>query len=370
MGKLFFFLTAFFFVTALSAQTVPEIVSRVKESQQKLNTAWYKVIRQDTFVTGTTRRSTGEVKVKAMPADEIFGFAYWGRQDGIARESVYDGKMVFEIDHDKKAYESYSSVSMIEHSLGRPGGQMVVTDLVNLDTAHAHRIDLTQDDRNYYLVMSLPEIKEYDVIKRVKTVTVDKKSLLPVAVRSRQETLGKVQDIYYEVTEIKLNNEESAYDFSSERVPAGYTRRTGSPNKKLTSLVGAQMPGFVLPDFENKDIASADLKGKVVLLDFWEVWCGPCIASMPKVQELNRKYSDKGLMVYGVMSERDQLEVAKLMVQKRQISFPMLQSDPGTNKVFGIVAVPTYVLVDREGVVRFTSEGFSEELEKEIVRLL
>lgn len=370
MGKFFFFLTAFFLANRVSAQTAPEIISRVKDSQQKLNTAYYKVIRQDTFVTGTTRRSTGEVKVKVMPADAIFGFAYWGRKDGIARESIYDGKMVFDIDHDKKAYESSSNVSMIEHSLGNPGGQMVVTDLVKLDTSHAQQIDLQQDDKNYYLVMSLPDIREYDVIKRVKTVTVDKKTLLPMAVRSRQETLGKVQDIYYELSDIKLNNGEAAYDFSSERVPAGYTRKTAAPNKTLKSLVGVQMPVFVLPDFENNNIASADLKGKLVLLDFWEVWCGPCIVSMPKVQELNKKYSDKGLAVFGVMSERDQLEVAKVMVKKRQISFPMLQSDPGTNKVFGIAAVPTYVLVDREGVIRFTSEGFSEELEKEILRLL
>jgi thiol-disulfide isomerase/thioredoxin len=352
------------------AQTAPEIIAKVRSSQEKINTAYYKIIRQDTFVTGTSRRSTGEVKIKQLSSDPIFGFAYWGRKDGINRESLYDGKMVFEIDHDKKSYGSSSNTSMIEHSLGNPGGQMVMTEFAKLDTAHVQQFDLKQDEKNYYLIMSLPDIKEYDVLNRIKTVTVDKRSFLPVAVRSRQETLGKVQDIYYEILDMKLNDAAVAYNFASERVPAGYARQQSVPNKKLGSLAGNQLPVFGLDDFENNRIESKDLKGKVVLLDFWEVWCGPCVVSMPKVQELEKKYAAKGLVVYGMMSEPEQLETAKEMIRKRQITFPMLQSDAGINKTFGITAVPTYIVVDREGVVKFTSEGFSEALEKEIVRLL
>lgn len=370
MKRPFFLVGMLILANALAAQTANELITDIQSSQQKIRTAYYKVIRQDTFVTGQTRRSTGEVKIRTIPADGVFGFAYWGRKDGINREAIYDGKMVFEIDHDKKMYESTSNASMIEHSLGSPGGQMVITDLARLDTSHAQEIGIAQDGKYYYLTIHLPDIKEYDVIKRVRTITVDKKLMIPVAVRSRQETLGKVQDIYYEVSDIKLNDEKSAYDFASERVPASYARRQDTPNKKLKSLEGNMLPSFALTDFDNKDVTSDGLKGKVILLDFWEVWCGPCVASMPKVQELEKRYAEKGLAVLGMMSEKEQLEVAKLMVKKRDISFPMLQSNAQTNKTFGVIGIPTYVLVDRNGIVRFTSEGFSEDLEREILRLL
>lgn len=370
MGKLAILISTLYISGVGYCQTASEIISKIKVAQQELGAAHYLVTRQDTFVTGTTRRITGEVKIKALPSDPFFGFAYWGRQDGADREAIYDGKSVYFIDHAKKSYKSYSSSSMIENSLGSIGGQVIVTELVRLDVTQAKRIDLKEDNKYYYLVLSLHDIKDYDVINRIRTITVDKKLMLPVAVRSRQETLGKVQDIYYEITELKLNNEAIAYDFSSERIPQGYTRETNIINKKLSSLKGNRMPVFALNDFDNNLVKSEDMKGKLVLLDFWEVWCGPCIASMPKVQDLEKKYADKGFAVLGLISEKEQLEVAKQIVSKRQLSFPMLQGDKSVNNIFGVSAVPTYILVDREGIVRFTSEGYSDQLEKEIQRLL
>ena len=357
-------------LSSARGQTAAELITMVKASQAKLYSGNYKVHRIDTFVTGQTRMSTGEAKIKTFPANTILGFAFWARKDGINRETIYDGKTVFEIDHEQKEYESSSDRFKIEHSLGSPGGQMVVTDFARLDTAHVVGFTLTQDTKNYYLQLRLPDISEYNVEKRTKTVTIDKQLLLPVGIRSRQETLGKVQDINYILKDIKINDPSTSYDFSTERVPSAYARKQYEPNKALLSLVGKQMPAFVLPGFNNDEVNSNSFRNKVVLLDFWEVWCGPCLVSMPKVQELYKKYSSKGLGVYGMISEKDQLDVAKLMVSKRKIYFPMLQSNEELNKTFGILAVPTYILVDRNGTIRFTYEGFSDEIEKEIQKLL
>jgi hypothetical protein len=71
-----------------------------------------------------------------------------------------------------------------------------------------------------------------------------------------------------------------------------------------------------------------------------------------------------------MMSEKDQLDVARRLVSKQKIEFNMLQSNAGLNSSFGIQAVPTYILIDRKGIIRFTSEGFSEDIEKEIGKLL
>ncbi len=357
-------------ISSASGQTATELITMVKASQAKLVSAHYKVNRVDTFVTGQTRMSTGEVKIKALPTDSIFGFAYWGRKDGFNGETIYDGKAAFYLDHRAKKYERISEGIYLKHSLGSPGGQMVMTDFVRLDTSNLMELTLTQDSKNYYLAARLPDITEYNVEKRVRTITIDKQLLLPVGVRSRQETLGKLQDINYMLTEIKINNASVSYDFAAERVPAGYLPKQDAPNKALSSLVGKKLPAFVLSNFNNEKVNSSDFKNKVILLDFWEVWCGPCLASMPKVQELYKQYHSKGLEIYGMMSEKDQLDVARLMVSKRKIEFPMVQSNAEVNKTFGIQGVPTYILVNRNGTILFTSEGFSDAIEKEIQKLL
>ena len=111
-------------------------------------------------------------------------------------------------------------------------------------------------------------------------------------------------------------------------------------------------------------------KGKLVLLDFWEVWCGPCMESMPKVQQFYEKYKSKGLEVYGVVHEKEHLDVARQLVQKRKISFPMLLGDEQSKRKYSIDGVPLYVLINREGKIVMVSQGFSPLLEEEIQKNL
>src|SRR2546426_8169567 len=77
----------------------------------------------------------------------------------------------------------------------------------------------------------------------------------------------------------------------------------GAEDKKPQALVGKPAPE-ITGDFalNGKPVKLADLKGKVVLLDFWAVWCGPCIATFPHLREWNKDYKDKGLEVVGVTS--------------------------------------------------------------------
>ena len=113
-------------------------------------------------------------------------------------------------------------------------------------------------------------------------------------------------------------------------------------------------------------VSLKDLKGKVVLLDFWEVWCAPCIQSMPKVQQLYEQYGPKGLSVYGIVNDTANVAASRQMIKKRSVSFPMLQGSRQLQQLYGTNSVPLYVVINREGVVMLISEGFSEEVEAAI----
>jgi thiol-disulfide isomerase/thioredoxin len=99
------------------------------------------------------------------------------------------------------------------------------------------------------------------------------------------------------------------------------------------------------------------LRGKVVLLDFWGTWCGPCVQKLPRTEELHQKYKDRGLVVIGVHSAQDGDKVADFLKAKG-FTFPVAIDQGGTAKQYAIEAWPTYFLIDKSGKVAW---GFEHE---------
>lgn len=149
----------------------------------------------------------------------------------------------------------------------------------------------------------------------------------------------------------------------------------------VTSLEGTvrrlQLPGNPIL-VEGKTVGGEafnidSLKGKVVLVDFWATWCGPCVAELPHLQELYTAYQPKGFEVVGISLDTDKAELESF-IKAREVKWPILfeESDGAGwgNKIashYGISAIPTMILVGRDGKVISTSlrgPALDEELEK------
>ncbi len=101
-----------------------------------------------------------------------------------------------------------------------------------------------------------------------------------------------------------------------------------------------------------------DLKGRVVVLDFWATWCGPCRESMPHVAAIYEELKSKGLEVWGVTSEERPV-IAKFFGSQR-LPYPIyLDGDLALNKAFNVQALPTMVVIDRHGNIAF--QGHPED---------
>jgi thiol-disulfide isomerase/thioredoxin len=116
---------------------------------------------------------------------------------------------------------------------------------------------------------------------------------------------------------------------------------------------------FTLPDLSGKKVSLRDFKGKVVLLDFWGTWCGPCREAIPRLIELYKKRHASGLEIIGLSYERDAsteseaVEMVKKFVESNGVPYPCLLGDEATIKqVPGFRGFPTSVIVDRAGKVR------------------
>ena len=131
---------------------------------------------------------------------------------------------------------------------------------------------------------------------------------------------------------------------------------------------------FTLKDMNGKDVKLADLKGKVVLLNFWATWCAPCRMEIPWFVELQEKYRDKGFHVVGV-SVDDPPEALTPFARQFKINYPLVvgQDREDVQNAFGpIYAVPTTVIIGRGGKVCVKHIGpvTKEQFESEIKALL
>jgi thiol-disulfide isomerase/thioredoxin len=117
-------------------------------------------------------------------------------------------------------------------------------------------------------------------------------------------------------------------------------------------LVGKPADDFTLPDLKGVKRALSSHKGKVVLLDFWATWCGPCRREMPIIEKLHGRFAKKGLVVYGVNCSESSAK-AKAFVAKYAYTFPQLLDHDGSVQArYQITAIPTVFIVDKQGTVR------------------
>ncbi len=141
--------------------------------------------------------------------------------------------------------------------------------------------------------------------------------------------------------------------------------RTAAPRTKMLEP-GAMAPDFTTTDINGKPVKLSDYKGKVVVLDFWATWCGPCIASMPHTQEVAAKYKDQGVVVLGSCTSdtRDKFES---WVKANQSKYPdfIFSHDPAERgadrasaKLYGVGGIPQQFIIGRDGRIAATVTGY------------
>ncbi|MFO1032056.1 MAG: TlpA disulfide reductase family protein [Planctomycetota bacterium] len=122
--------------------------------------------------------------------------------------------------------------------------------------------------------------------------------------------------------------------------------------------VGKAAPDVTLTLLDDTTVRLADLKGKVVVLDFWATWCGPCVAGLPKIAEVTKKLADRGVVFYALNLDqthrmvRRHLRSSKLDVTVSVVEQPIVEA-------FGVSGVPHTVVIDGAGVIRMVHVGYS-----------
>ena len=136
--------------------------------------------------------------------------------------------------------------------------------------------------------------------------------------------------------------------------------------------IGAAVPEIALPDVKDSIVTLSSFKGKVVLIDFWASWCGPCRQANPFVVRLYKKYKDRGFEVFGVSIDSKKQAWIKAIKQDK-IKFTQVNDNGGWNskvaETYGVSQIPTNFLLDKKGNL-FAVDAEGKELDKLINQLL
>ena len=159
----------------------------------------------------------------------------------------------------------------------------------------------------------------------------------------------------------------------------GCTQHWASPPQPKESVIaageiGSRLPDFSVKDLRGREISSAGLRGKVVLIDFWATWCQPCKKEMPGYQKLVDRYGSRGFAVVGfkfdtMMDTEDPVLFAK----KIGVRYPLAVATNDVKEKFGgIEGLPTTLVYDRQGILRKKVVGFeyTDVIESELKPLL
>lgn len=136
------------------------------------------------------------------------------------------------------------------------------------------------------------------------------------------------------------------YGSKEEQPEALYRDVSGVPQ------IGQEAPDIAFKSYEGKNYRLSDLRGKVVLLNFWATWCPPCRQEMPSMDAAYKELKDKGLVIVAVSVDRDGKAAVAEFKQKMSFSFPVaLDTEAKAARVYRVTSIPANFIIDRQGKI-------------------
>ncbi|MHA7056808.1 TlpA family protein disulfide reductase [Aquimarina sp. M1] len=354
----FFFIIVFIFYSCKEDKNddLNYILSQYKEASDNISKISYTIKRLDSFAQGGVWDLEGYTLIERKQNDPVLGYHFYGHNQTFKFKNLYDGKDAYRIDDNENTLLSIFTNSSI---LSEPGGQMVSKYLFSLDTVYKS-IRLLKD-KDHYKVRYDYEIdpeENQENAYHYNIIYLDKQTFLPKKVTRHYTQLGNKANHRIELSGIKINEEVTDNIIERKRELTNYKYIGREEGTKTFKYLNKQLPKITLTElFDMETSYTVEVGNKLILLDFWEIWCSACIKSFPTMEELNQKYKNQ-VEIIGILSEDK--EKAKQIIKKKQVTYLNLLGEDILD-TFEITALPTYLLIDKKGVVRHNYFGMDKE---------
>lgn len=338
------------------------VTTKFQENADKIKIVQYDNNRIDSSMAQNVFwNNKGTAILERKKDDKIHGFSFYGKRTDVENEHLYDNGYGFEISPASKTYEIEDPRGIA----GSPGGQMTVKNIFKLDSVYESRELIEEEDR-YIIQYTFEPDTVYNVTDQTKVIELRKEDFFPTKITYRSNMLGKSTMYQYNLSNIKINEEVETTIADIKNRISDY--EVIQPKERSpSSILNKKFPKINLPNLKDQDEVINLSQGKLILLDFWEVWCGPCIRSFPKIEELHQKYGNN-LQVVGIVTQSP--ESAIKLVDNKTVTFLNLKGDNEIHSKYGVDSFPRYFLIDSQGIVQKEYFGYSENIEKDIQSLI
>jgi peroxiredoxin/outer membrane lipoprotein-sorting protein len=184
---------------------------------------------------------------------------------------------------------------------------------------------------------------------------------LEVARQTMNGVLVEVQiNTTWKEAEIKMPPANDLFSFDPPS-NAAEVQALNLPGERVL-LTGKNAMDFELKDIQGAQVRLSDYRGKIVLLDFWATWCPPCRKELPSIEKLHREFAGKDVVVLGINDEDS--GTVKGFLKKNEYTLPtLMDSKKNVHRMYGARAIPTVIVIDRNGVIRVHYIGGRSEAE-------
>ena len=391
-NKLIIIVAIFAFATSANAQNSDEAKNVIRQCREKCQSikgghyeAEYRTKYMDFKDTSTVRLICD---YKKQPSDKVFKklFANGIEREGRTSYHIYTGKEyilcynneaiimacdrwindIMAIRYSEKFYEVLTEPD----ASPMPNDEALANALITYSLT-----ETTLDGKPCYTVDCVrtkfePNMSGMQTIRIYKQILIDRESYLPLQFTSVID-LKEGEDTLCQYEQYKLLSFDSTINesrFTLDAIPAGATMMDYVPYVPPTPLEeNTQAPEWTLPTLKGDSISLADLRGKVVLVDFFYKGCAPCGAAMPVLQRLHEKYKDQGVVVIGIDPIDDPVKdnMADFLA-KRGIDYTVVFSSRNLPQEYHVIGYPTLFFINEKGKIEKIHEGFSQTMEQEL----
>ena len=200
------------------------------------------------------------------------------------------------------------------------------------------------------------ELKEFDtlVAKHKDEKTDDAAQILLMKAMLYLEVFDKPEKGVEIVKQMKQDFPETHPGKQADEILDNIKRQAEAKKIRAELVPGAKFPDFDEKDLAGKPLSIANYKGKIVLLDFWATWCGPCVHELPNVIKTYEKHHDKGFEIIGISLDNDEQKLKSFLKEKNMTWQQYFDGKGWGNKLgakYGVQSIPATYLLDREGKI-------------------
>ena len=363
---------------SLFSQTADKILKRVESGIRDTKTLYYKATYFSTDPTSedSIYRSSGEVWLEKVNSDTIFGarFHIKGKEEGKTFDYYYDGESGIEISYSDgimtiiKASDfpnNSHNPARARMSLDIFPGLLTDNNIISTLLKDNPKIDLESVKGNWLMTFHHPKDENGQITDEI--LYINRKDYQITGIKKVVKWIGKVF-----VYDVKLNNysrnegvkESDVYlSKSFKDFKRVFVKNSGlKSHEYISPLVGKTAPAFSYASYGGNIITLDQFKGKFVLLDFWETWCGYCLAALPEINKFYEEYKKKGLEVIGVTTEnKNKIEE---LIKLNNLNYPNVFADKKILENYFIAGRPVYVLIDKSGKVLSVTSGDLDSIKR------